>query len=199
MISLIAAVSKNGVIGVDNKLPWHLPEDLKRFRELTRGKTVLMGRKTFESILGYSGGKPLPNRVNVVVTRDQNYAPPPQSSPTQRTRAELGAGQARGEEEKQNFPPLVGGVRGGGADGQVEVFHSVDDALTAHADHDIMVIGGGEIYKQTIDKADTLYMTEVDQEIKGDAYFPVINRAQWKEVSREPHEGFSFVNYARKA
>jgi dihydrofolate reductase len=67
MISLIAAVSENGVIGVDNKLPWYIPEDLKRFKELTSGKTVIMGRKTYDSI-----GKPLPNRLNIVVSRNKD-------------------------------------------------------------------------------------------------------------------------------
>ena len=67
-ITLIVAVADNGVIGRDNTLPWHLPEDLKRFKRLTMGKPIVMGRKTFESI-----GKPLPGRQNIVVTRDANY------------------------------------------------------------------------------------------------------------------------------
>ena len=68
MITLIVAVADNGVIGRDNALPWHLPDDLKRFKRLTMGKPIVMGRKTFESI-----GKPLPGRQNIVVTRDANY------------------------------------------------------------------------------------------------------------------------------
>ena len=68
MISLIVAMDKNRVIGVDNKLPWHLPADLKRFKALTNGHHIVMGRKTYESI-----GKPLPNRTNVIVTRQQDY------------------------------------------------------------------------------------------------------------------------------
>ena len=71
MISIIAAVSKNGVIGVDNKLPWNLPEDLKRFKELTTNNVVIMGRKTYESI-----GKPLPNRINIVITRNEDFSVP---------------------------------------------------------------------------------------------------------------------------
>ena len=69
MISLIAAVAKNGVIGVDNSMPWHLPADMKFFRETTMGKPLVMGRKTFESI----GSKPLPGRTNIVITRDRNF------------------------------------------------------------------------------------------------------------------------------
>ena len=68
MVNIIAAISNNGVIGKDNKLPWHLPADLKHFKELTTGHTVVMGRKTFESI-----GKPLPSRTNVVLTRDRSF------------------------------------------------------------------------------------------------------------------------------
>ncbi len=68
-ISLIVAVSRNGVIGKDNKLPWHLPEDLKRFKALTMGHPIIMGRKTFESI-----GKPLPGRTNIVITHQKNFA-----------------------------------------------------------------------------------------------------------------------------
>ena len=68
IISLIAAIGKNNIIGVDNKLPWKLSADLKRFRHITSGKPVIMGRKTFESI-----GKPLPNRTNIIITRDKNY------------------------------------------------------------------------------------------------------------------------------
>lgn len=68
-ISLIAAMSQNGVIGRNNQLPWHLPEELKHFRTTTAGKPVLMGRKTFESI-----GKPLPGRHNIILTQDQNFS-----------------------------------------------------------------------------------------------------------------------------
>ena len=76
-ISLVAAVAKNGVIGSENDLPWYLPEDLKHFKELTTGKICLMGRKTFESIMRRLG-KPLPNRLNIVVTKDENYKVPPE-------------------------------------------------------------------------------------------------------------------------
>jgi dihydrofolate reductase len=71
MIALIAAVSENGVIGVDNKLPWYIPEDLKRFKKLTSGNVVIMGRKTYQSI-----GKPLPNRLNIVISRNKDLVIP---------------------------------------------------------------------------------------------------------------------------
>ena len=156
-IALIAAISKNGVIGKENALPWYLPEDLKHFKILTTGKTVLMGRKTFESILKQLG-KPLPNRINVVITRDPKYAAPE----------------------------------------GVEIFTSVDDALRLHYNEEVMVIGGGEIFRQTIDRATTLHITEVDQTIEGDVYFPRIDPTIWKETERENHKGYSFVMYKHK-
>ena len=70
MLTILAACSKNNVIGINNELPWHLPEDLKRFKSITTGKNVLMGRKTYQSI-----GRPLPNRTNIVLTRDENFKP----------------------------------------------------------------------------------------------------------------------------
>ncbi|MBI2592574.1 MAG: dihydrofolate reductase [Candidatus Colwellbacteria bacterium] len=75
VISIVAAMDRNRVIGVENRLPWLMPADMKRFRDLTIGKPILMGRKTFESILA-SLGKPLPNRLNIILTRDQNYKAP---------------------------------------------------------------------------------------------------------------------------
>src|SRR3989338_10690206 len=139
MLSLIAAVAKNGVIGAKNDLPWYLPEDLRHFKMLTTGKTVLMGRKTFESILKRLG-KPLPNRKNVVVTRDAQYV----------------------------------------ASAEVCLHHTVEEALAHHQNEEIMVAGGGEIFKQTIARADRLYITEVHREVDGDVYFPAIDPEVWK-------------------
>lgn len=156
MIAIIAAVAKNGVIGDKNNLPWYLPEDLKRFKEITAGKTVLMGRKTFESIIARLG-KPLPNRLNVVVTRNTSYQVP------------------------------VGAV----------VEADIHSAFKNHASGDIFIIGGGEIYKQTIDLADTLYITHIDKEIQGDVSFPKIDSRKWKLESEEKHEGYSFAIYKR--
>jgi len=158
MISLIAALSKNGVIGKENALPWNVPEDLKRFRAITKGKTVLMGRKTFESILSYRSA-PLPDRKNVVITRDANYKVPE----------------------------------------GVDVHISVDEAFAHHQDKEVMVIGGGQIFEQTIDRADKLYLTHVDQVVEGDVYFPAIDPKVWREIEREDHEGYSFVTYIRNS
>ncbi len=153
--SLIAAVSQNNCIGKKGALPWYLPEDLKHFKKLTAGKVVLMGRKTWDSLP--EKFKPLPNRVNVVITRQTDLVVPT----------------------------------------GVEVYHTIDEALAAHQNDAVMVIGGAEIYRQTIDRADTLFITAVHQKIDGDVFFPVIDPAVWQETEREEHEGFAFVTYQR--
>ena len=154
MITLIAAVSKNGVIGIDNKLPWTLPEDLKRFKKLTTGKVVLMGRKTFESI-----GKPLPNRTNVILSRDPLFRP----------------------------------------DG-VLVYSNIEEVLPIF--YDIIIIGGENIYKQFIDRADVIELTYIDKEFEGDSYLPKINEKLFFESNRESHKNdefdYHFITYKRK-
>ncbi len=156
MITLIAGISKNNCIGNNGTLPWHLPEDLKHFKELTTNKTVVMGRKTWESLP--EKFRPLPNRKNVVITRQIDYAVP---------------------------------------DG-VLTFSSTEDAFAQLATEDIFIIGGAELYKQTIDRADALEITHIDQTVDGDAFFPQINAEAWREVSRESHDRYSFVRYEKR-
>ena len=159
LVSLIAAVARNGVIGDGDKLLWRLSSDLKRFKALTLGKPLIMGRKTFDSI-----GKPLPGRQTIVVTRDLGWSHP-------------GAAVA----------------------------HDLEAALAlASAAPEVMIGGGGEIYAQTIRGADRLFITEVDLAPEGDARFPAIDPALWREVRREAGErgpkdeaGFDFADYER--
>ncbi|MDR2209033.1 MAG: dihydrofolate reductase [Azoarcus sp.] len=158
-IILIAAVARNGVIGRDNALPWRLKADLARFRTVTMGHPILMGRKTWESLK-----KPLPGRRNLVLTRQSAY-------------------RAQG----------------------AEVFASVDEALdTLKRDERIFVIGGAEIYRILLQKADILLLSEVDADVAGDARFPDFDRTLFKEVSRTTHPAdadneyaFDFVEYRR--
>jgi len=141
-LSIIVAMAANRVIGHGNRLPWHLPADLKHFRQITMGKPILMGRKTWESI-----GRPLPGRLNIVITRNHGYK----------------------------------------AEGCV-VVHSVDAALRAAQGHDeVMLIGGEQLYRQVLPDADTLYVTQVDGEFSGDAFFPELNDDEWREVERSAH------------
>ncbi len=164
-IVLLAAVADNGVIGRDNALPFRQSSDLKRFKALTLGKPVLMGRKTYLSI-----GKPLPGRTNIVVSRSPDFAPE-----------------------------------------GVIVARSLDAALAAARDDarkcgagEIVVIGGTDIFAQTMPLADRLEITHVHSRPDGDTFFPPIDATQWRAVARSDHPAgprdeaaFSYVTYAR--
>ncbi len=136
MINLIACMGKNRVIGKGNQMPWHLPADLKYLKKTTLGHTVVMGRKTFESI-----GKPLPGRKNVILTRDEHF-------------------EATG----------------------CEVLHSIDEILSRN--EELYILGGANIYEQFMPFADRLYITRIEQEFEGDAFFPEIDES-WAEVSKD--------------
>ena len=165
MISLIAAIGKNYELGKKNTLLWDLPADMKHFRDITRGHTVIMGQKTFESI-----GNPLPNRRNIVVTRNTLFE----------------------------------------ADG-IEISFSLEDTLKSFKNsppaggEEVFVIGGGEIYKQSMDLADRLYITHVDAEFHdADTFFPEIIPIAWNETSHEEHKadtdnayGYTFSTYEK--
>jgi dihydrofolate reductase len=157
-IFLILARADNGVIGQDGDMPWHLPADLRRFKSLTSGKPMIMGRKTFDSLPGL-----LPGRRHIVLTRDKNWE----------------------------------------ADG-AEVVHSVQDALkVANAPH-ITVIGGAEIYRLFLDKADRIELTEVHIEPDGDTIMPDFDSRFWRETKREIMEAkggrpaYSFVTLTKE-
>lgn len=158
-ISIIAAVAKNRVIGMNNSLPWHLPADMRHFRALTMGKPIIMGKKTFESL-----GKPLPQRLNIVLSDERDYQP-------------------------------AGCV----------VVHSLEEAIAvAGKSKEVMIGGGASVYKQFMEKADRLYLTVIHQEFEGDAYFPEVDPAHWREVRRvdgkadekNPYD-YSFVVFER--
>ena len=140
-MSLIVAVSRNGVIGLNNQLPWRLPDDLQYFKSVTMGKPLVMGRKTYDSI-----GRPLPGRTNIVITRDASWSAAGVNVATTLDEALLLARKA---------------------------------CLDSGVD-EVMVIGGEQIYRMTITVADRLYVTEVDAEIAGDAFFPTIDPQQWQ-------------------
>jgi dihydrofolate reductase len=135
MITLIAACSENRVIGKDGTLIWHIPEDLKRFKKLTLGNPIVMGRKTYESI-----GKPLPGRTNIILTRDKNF------------KAE-----------------------------NCLVYNKISDVLEIFEKNNIFVIGGGEIYKQFLDRADRIELTLIHKNFDGDTYFPQIGN-DWEVI-----------------
>ena len=166
-VVIIAAVGRNGAIGLQDRLPWRLPSDLKRFRTMTMGKPVVMGRKTFATL-----GRPLPGRNLVVVSRDPSLRLPD------------------GIERAATIP---------------EALSRAQDLAAMHHAEDVMVAGGAEIYRSTIEVAERLAITEVDLAPEADSVFPAIDPAVWREVGRAPQvldagdeAGFSYVAYLRR-
>ena len=145
VISFVVAAASNNVIGLEGKLPWNLPNDMKHFKNVTWGMPVVMGRKTFESL-----GKALPGRKNIVITRQPGWK-------------------------------VQGAI----------VVKTIEDALFVAAETDakeVMVIGGGEIFKSLFDRAKRIYLTRVDAEPEGDTFLPVIDPRHWWLVSQKNHE-----------
>lgn len=145
IISLVVAAATNNAIGKDGTMPWHLPNDMKHFKNVTWGMPVIMGRKTFESL-----GKALPGRKNIVITRQVDWS----------------------------------------AVSTVPV-KSIDDALFVAKETDakeVMVIGGGEIYRALFDKAKRIYLTRVEAEPDADTFFPSLDPQHWHLVSQRNHE-----------
>lgn len=164
-ISLIVAAAENGVIGKDNQLLWRLPDDLKRFKQLTLGHPIIMGRKTYESI-----GKPLPGRTSIVITRSSSY-------------------EVEGA--------LV-----------VDSLEKAIDTARQQEVKEAFVIGGGEIYREALVKKlpDKIYLTRVQTENEGDAFFQIPNQDEWSLTSQEDHPAddrhkyaFQFVELTRKS
>lgn len=164
LISLIAAVARNHVIGKDNDLPWHLPDDMKYFMQTTRGHHVLMGRKNYQSIP--QKFRPLPDRVNMVVTHQADFSAP-----------------------------------------GCLVIHSIEEGIAlarTAGEPELFIIGGAEIFDQSLPLADRLYLTEIDAEVKGDAHFPAVKRSRWKIIKTHHHPAderhafaFDFVVYEK--
>ena len=159
-LTIIAAVSINNVIGNNNKLIWKLSNDLKRFKNLTTNHSVIMGRKTFESL-----PNPLPHRNNIVITRDTNYSKP-----------------------------------------NIQVCSSIEDAINlTKTDTQPFIIGGGEIYTQTINIVDKIELTRVHEEFDGDAYFPEIPLDIFELINEENYNSdlenefdYSYLTYKKR-
>jgi dihydrofolate reductase len=160
MISIVVALGNgrlhNRVLGKDNKLLWHIPDDLKRFKQLSLGHPVVMGRKTFESILA-SLGKPLPGRTNIVVTRDASW-----------------------QHE--------------GAITATSIEDAIEKAKQSPGREEIIIGGGGEIYRQALPFTDRLYLTLIEDDKEGDSFFPEYENMFTKVVSDEAreHEGLKY-------
>ena len=156
-LTAIAAVARNGVIGDGDGLLWHLPDDFARFKRVTMGGALIMGRRTFASL-----GRPLPGRTSIVLTRDIAWQPPV---------------------------------------GDVVAVHTLDEALAElghRPEQAWWCIGGGQIYHELWGYTTDLDLTQVHAEPAGSVVFPPVDPAQWREVSREPQDGYDFVEYVRR-
>ncbi|WP_394975370.1 dihydrofolate reductase [uncultured Croceitalea sp.] len=158
---IIAAAAENNALGINNDLPWHLPDDFKRFKTLTTGHKIIMGRKTLESF-----PKALPNREHIVITRNKNYRP--------------------------KF--------------KCTVVSSIKDAIAlTKNDEKAFIIGGGEIYKQSLEIATHIELTRVHAKVDADTFFPIIETNQWELIKEEYHPkddrhkyDFTYLTYRRK-
>ncbi|REC61382.1 dihydrofolate reductase [Chryseobacterium pennae] len=144
MTTIVVAMGEKNEIGFENQLLWHLPKDLKHFKEITSEHPIIMGRKTYESI-----GKPLPNRTNIVVSRKKNWF--------------------------EEGILIVG---------------SIKEAIkfAKKIDEEVFIIGGGNIYEQTIDIVDKLEVTLVKADLEADTFFPKIDEKIWKKTNEICHE-----------
>ncbi|HEX2668013.1 MAG TPA: dihydrofolate reductase [Gammaproteobacteria bacterium] len=161
IVSLIVAIGRRGEIGKAGKMPWHLPADLKHFKANTLGKPVLMGRKTLEAI-----GRPLPERRNLILTRDAAF-------------------HATG----------------------CETVTSLEQALGLAADApELMIIGGGEVYRLAWSRTDRIYLTRIEADVEGaDTFFPDVDDKEWRLTERSDHTAdaknaydYSFLTYERR-
>jgi len=189
MISIIAAIGKNRELGKNNKLLWYIPEDFKRFKELTSGHVIIMGRKTYESI-----GKPLPNRVNIIVTRDIKKFEIRNSKSKTNSNFQNSNNQ-NGFEFRDSYLEF---------NKNFVVCSSLEIAIKKAKRlerNEIFIIGGAEIYKQGIKYADKLYLTLVDKEFPdADAFFP--DYSQFKKIVFEENHAsgnikFKFVDLTK--
>lgn len=158
---IIAAAGENNALGINNDLPWHLPDDFKRFKQLTSGHVIIMGRKTLESF-----PKALPDREHIVITRDKDYSP--------------------------KFPCTV--------------VHSLEEAIAlTKEDVTSFIIGGGEIYKQSMKHATHIELTRIHAPFEADTFFPEIDLEQWELVNEAYHPkdekhrfDFTYLTYVKK-
>lgn len=164
MISLLVAMDENRLIGANNELPWYLPIDLKYFKEKTMNHTIIMGRKTYDSI-----GKPLPKRTSIVITRFP---------------------------DKVDYPEDVI---------IVDNLEEIKMLAAENPEEEYFIIGGGEIFKEAIEFADRLYVTEIIETFTGDIYFPHIDEDIWVESERTKGDRdanndyeYYFIQYDRK-
>lgn len=154
----IVAASENDVIGTNNQLPWDIPEDMAFFKEKTKGRAIIMGRKTYDSM-----GRALPGRLNVVITRQKDW---------------------------QAKDAVVVGT--------LEEAIDYCKTKTGQYGEEVYIIGGGEIYRQSLNKVDLVYLTRIHRVVDGDAKYPKLDPTLFAEIERRERPGFTFLTYAAK-
>lgn len=150
MLNIIVAVADNNVIGLNGKMPWHLPAELQYFKRITMGKPIIMGRKTFDSI-----GRALPGRQNIVVTHNRDWLHP-----------------------------------------DVNVAHSLEDAIQLVGDSEAFIIGGAALYAASLKFANQIYLTKIDAALEGDTFFSLLPDDMWRVVSTEHRAADEKNSYA---
>lgn len=174
----IAAMSENRVIGREGKIPWRIKEDLKRFKEITMGHPLIMGRLTFESMMPYA---PLKGRLNIVLS-SRNVL----------------------EYDDEPIVKLEDGVKDLSdtqPNTQLALAGTIGEALELCGDaNEIYIIGGGYVYRQTLDIADELRLTVVHQDVEGgDTFYPEIDETEWVPSYVDPRGNYSYVDYVRRS
>lgn len=184
----IAAMSLNRVIGAGNQIPWHLPEDFKWFKQTTMGNVVVMGRKTFESL-----GRPLPNRKNLVLTRH------PQKLIKQHPEIFGQYHEWRGGRHLKRPYQFHFSKLGEPQETEIFIFKSLDKLDPDEFPNDIFICGGAQIYEQALPRCSDLYLTLVNREVPGDAFFPPFESKF--ELARELRDTpeFKILHYRRKS
>lgn len=169
---MIAAMDTNRTIGIQNRIPWDIPEDMDYLRAVTKGKPLIMGRATYESICDIRGvdgqiERAMPARLNVVITRDKNY--------------------------------FAGGTPEGVmiANTPKQGLNLAYDFASANKIGEIFVFGGAEIYKQLLPETERLYLTEIEAAYEGDAFFPEFDKSEWTRIKNDQRDGFAFNVYDR--
>lgn len=170
---LVAAMAKNRVIGKNNGLPWDIPEELADFRAFTQGKTILMGRKTYEGL-----GRILPKRRNIMLTRDPSAV------------------------KIWDFPTIEtenGWRVDGGEKGEIEIYTSLEEIQNIlKEEEDLLVLWGSEVYKLFLDNPlSEIRLSEIHGDYEGDTYFPAFEEL-YEEMSREDKWSYDLVWYKRK-
>jgi len=192
MIALIAAVSKNRVIGKNGKIPWSLPEDMAHFKALTTGNVLIMGRKTFEEM-----GKPLPGRFSIIISTTKKWKGKTDStsvcSPDFHSNYQIFRSFEEALALAKKITEEIIDLPDSGAMSQLNPYFNTN----------IFICGGSSVYEKAIPLVEKMYLTEIHAEFDGDAYFPQFDPSAFEKIIEKPAEknpdfSYDFVSYSRK-